>query len=87
MQGKYINDPEVLKEAAEKAGVADADQVLSDPTVARDQASSSSEVHPRLHKGTSCMRLYLHMARNLGVQLLGHALSSYCQPLQGLVLM
>ncbi|BDA43706.1 Uncharacterized protein YwbO [Coccomyxa sp. Obi] len=36
-EGKYINDPEVLKEAAEKAGVADADQVLSDPTVARDQ--------------------------------------------------
>ena len=44
LQGKYINDPDVLREAAEKAGVADADQVLSDPTVARDQASSFSAV-------------------------------------------
>jgi hypothetical protein len=42
-QGKYINDPEVLRAAAEKAGVKDADQVLSDPNVARDQARTSAE--------------------------------------------
>ncbi len=38
LQGKYINDPEVLREAAKKAGVADAEQVLSDSNVAKDQA-------------------------------------------------
>lgn len=37
LQGKYINDPEVLREAAKNAGVADAEQVLSDPNVAKDQ--------------------------------------------------
>ncbi|EIE19359.1 DSBA oxidoreductase [Coccomyxa subellipsoidea C-169] len=36
-EGKYINDPEVLREAAKKAGVADAEQVISDPNVAKDQ--------------------------------------------------
>jgi hypothetical protein len=36
-QGKYINDQKVLKEAAEKAGVKDADEVLLDANVAADQ--------------------------------------------------
>jgi hypothetical protein len=34
----------VLREAAEKAGVADAEQVLSDPSVAKDQASTHIEL-------------------------------------------
>jgi len=42
LQGKYINDPQVLMEAAKNAGVADAEQVLSDPNVAKDQVCSLS---------------------------------------------
>ena len=44
LQGKYINDPEVLREAAEKAEVKDADQVLSDANVARDQVSVTKQL-------------------------------------------
>ena len=37
LKGKYINDPEVLREAAKAAGVQDFERVLSDPTVALHQ--------------------------------------------------
>jgi hypothetical protein len=37
MQGKYINDPEVLLAAAEAAGVKDAQQVLQEPSLAKDE--------------------------------------------------
>ena len=37
LQGKYINDPEVLREAAHAAGVEGYEKVLSDPMHAMDQ--------------------------------------------------
>lgn len=42
LQGKYINDPEVLREAASAAGVQDFERVLSDPTVALNQVRAYS---------------------------------------------
>jgi len=37
LQGKYINDPEVLREAGRAAGVEDYEKALSDPSIALDQ--------------------------------------------------
>ena len=48
LQGKYINDPEVLREAGRAAGVEDYERALSDPSIALDQVrfwgSSFAEV-------------------------------------------
>ena len=47
LQGKYINDPEVLREAAHAAGVEGYEKVLSDPMHAMDQVNTftSGAVH------------------------------------------
>ena len=42
LQGKYINDPEVLREAAHAAGVEGYEKVLSDPMHAMDQVCTST---------------------------------------------
>ncbi len=41
-QGKYVNDLEVLREAASAAGVQDFERVLSDPTVALNQVCAEA---------------------------------------------
>lgn len=41
-QGKYINDPAVLLEAAKLAGVDQPEKVLQDVSVARDEVRKSS---------------------------------------------
>ena len=42
LQGKYINDAEVLREAASAAGIQDFERVLSDPTVALNQVRAEA---------------------------------------------
>lgn len=37
MQGKYINDPEVLRAAARAAGVQDGDQIVADESICAEQ--------------------------------------------------
>ena len=37
LQGKFINDPKVLLEAAQGAGLADAEKVVADPEAGRQQ--------------------------------------------------
>ncbi|CAK0782008.1 hypothetical protein CVIRNUC_005527 [Coccomyxa viridis] len=44
-QGKYINDPEVLREAAHAAGVEDYERVLSDPMHTMDQVRQELRHH------------------------------------------
>ena len=45
-QGKYINDPEVLKEAARAAGVAGGERVVEDESIAADQVGVGA---PHMH--------------------------------------
>ena len=45
-QGKYINDPEVLKEAARAAGVADGERVVEDESIAADQVRAGAPHMP-----------------------------------------
>ena len=42
VQGKYINDKEVLLEAAKAAGIADAEAVVEDETIEAKEASFPS---------------------------------------------
>lgn len=44
LQGKFINDPYVLKAAGQKAGVADADKIVD------DKLSMAEEVHQELKR-------------------------------------
>lgn len=40
MQGKYINDPEVLKEAARVAGVDEYERAIQDSSIVLDQVAA-----------------------------------------------
>ena len=59
LQGKYINDPEVLREAAHAAGVEGYEKVLSDPMHAMDQASTFSIALHRDCYGYPCPVTYI----------------------------
>ncbi len=43
-QGKYINDPEVLKEAAKAAGVEEYEWVIQDSSIVLDQVAACTRV-------------------------------------------
>ncbi|CAL5221167.1 g3307 [Coccomyxa viridis] len=44
-EGKYINDPEVLKEAAKAAGVEEYEWVIQDPSIVLDQVKHELKLH------------------------------------------
>ena len=46
LQGKYINDPEVLKEAAKAAGVEEYEWAIQDPTIVLDQVAARIDSVP-----------------------------------------
>ena len=68
LQGKYINDPEVLREAAHAAGVEDYEKVLSDPMHTMDQVHTFTSV--AVHIDCSCFHPLLHLAQ-LPIKALG----------------
>ena len=63
LQGKYINDPEVLREAAHAAGVEDYERVLSDPMHTMDQVYTFTSV--AVHIDCYCCPPLLHPSQLL----------------------
>lgn len=75
-QGKYINDPAVLLEAAKAAGVDHPEKVLQDVSVARDEVNSIIRINHSLSS-----RAY----GNAGL-CMGRARASICRHLLKVVL-
>ena len=89
LQGKYLNNPEVLREAASAAGVQDFERVLSDPTVALNQVRAEAirvgshwphpdEVQvPRTHKHRACDHIFRLPCRLLSCILIAAQLQAW----------